>query len=446
MNKGIVWVLAGLLVGVLALMGGRETAVSATPEAIAASFNWSTPQNLSTGIVNAKRPALAAAPDGQQIMVAYSQQTGDNIPADIYYVASSNRGASWTSPAPILVSPGVQSSQVHLDVTESGVGHAAWREGNGLAYANSTNWNTSLRTLSSPFGSPGVTTPTIVVSGNAIYLVWSEGDGNSGDPVRQALNIYFRRSLNGGSTWENAIDLSNNFFDSVSPAIALDGVGNIHVVWQEQDRFDPAFGPSGGIVHNISYRKGTLSGGTINWSTRIKLSEAVSISTPFTVAEPDIIIHNNQPQVSFSVIYGTEQQFIYHVACDANCDQLGNWESSNNISGSALYVNVSPVDLAANIVSYGQCALVFFDGATSDNLDDNEQIWSTNSCGNWSSGSLRGEETPASIRTLRPSADSPDGWWLYLAYEEVIRVDGSNANQVMFMRTKPNLYLPIIRK
>jgi hypothetical protein len=58
------------------------------------------------------------------------------------------------------------------------------------------------------------------------YVAWKDlSTGN--------YEIFFSRSNDGGHTWSNELNLSNNSADSVKPSIELDEDGNIYVLWFE---------------------------------------------------------------------------------------------------------------------------------------------------------------------------------------------------------------------
>lgn len=73
---------------------------------------------------------------------------------------------------------------------------------------------------------PGASlTPKIAVDGSAVYIVWSDrAPGNE--------EIYFKKSTDGGVTWQDAQRLTSNAGSSVSPAVAAEGL-NVYVVWAD---------------------------------------------------------------------------------------------------------------------------------------------------------------------------------------------------------------------
>ena len=112
--------------------------------------------------------------------------------------------------------------------------HVVWTDdtpGNfDVFYRRSTDGGASfiepIKNLSSSEESSGI--PAIAVSGNNVHVVWDEIIDSFTN-----IEIFYRRSTNGGSTFPNFIaDVSNNDGFSVDPAIAAVG-NNIHVVWED---------------------------------------------------------------------------------------------------------------------------------------------------------------------------------------------------------------------
>ncbi|MCI0414919.1 glycoside hydrolase [bacterium] len=84
-----------------------------------------------------------------------------------------------------------------------------------------TTWNARRRLSQSPHENQF---PAIAVSGANVYVVWFENDNNS-------FHIYFRQSPDLGATWLPPVRLSQSGA-SAYPSIAASG-SNLHVVWGE---------------------------------------------------------------------------------------------------------------------------------------------------------------------------------------------------------------------
>ena len=85
--------------------------------------------------------------------------------------------------------------------------------------------------LSNNFGYSGLPALAVDGSGN-IDVAWC-------DDTQGNFEIYFIRSTDDGASWSEAVNISNNSGFSLYPAIAVDGAGNINVVWCEYTPGNP---------------------------------------------------------------------------------------------------------------------------------------------------------------------------------------------------------------
>jgi hypothetical protein len=141
---------------------------------------------------------------------------------------------------------------------------------NQIYYKNSTNggtnWTTKRLTWWSTTDSKY---PDIAIDSNEdIHLVWN-GDipGNS--------EIYYKKSIDGGSTWTGLKKLTSNKGYSLYPSIATDTNNNIHVAWRDS---------TSGYTE-IHYMKST-DGGTTWTPTRLTWIKSFC-------AAPDIVTDSN---------------------------------------------------------------------------------------------------------------------------------------------------------
>ena len=71
--------------------------------------------------------------------------------------------------------------------------------------------------------------PQIAINGNNVYIVWADNTSLNRD-------IYFISSTDGGQTFGDVINLSNNTADSYNQEISVSG-DNVYVVWQDAQKF-----------------------------------------------------------------------------------------------------------------------------------------------------------------------------------------------------------------
>jgi hypothetical protein len=94
----------------------------------------------------------------------------------------------------------------------------------------------------------------LAASGNNVYVVYTDSGSGRGD-------IFFRRSTDGGATWKPGVNLSNNFAQSNSPDVAASG-SNVYVVWSNW----------GGAGEYEIFFKRSLDSGT-TWKANVNISK-----------------------------------------------------------------------------------------------------------------------------------------------------------------------------
>lgn len=413
------------------LLHQSATAEPAAPET---SPEWMNPTMVSTNSpYGAKRPFMAAAPNGKTIMIVYNRQmSGNDNDRDPYYSLSTNNGNTWSSSAAIHNSPGTSSDSVKVNVVfdSTNKAHAVWTEDLDLKYAGQNSWPTNNggnppQTLSSPTLSPGASDAVIVASGNnTLDVVWSEPDSGG------AVQINHARSTNGGASWPIKGPVADTPPTSRVPAVAVEA-GVIHVVWEENE-----------IPNSVIYyaRSTSITSSSVTWSAPVPISDQ---SNPQANArQPRIIADGNTLHVSFTDYISQNSQSVHHLQCSAQCTTPGNWSnpSSNPVSGQLVGANAnSPYDVFGDLAQHGRCTYLYFHGTTTTN---NEIILGVNSCDGWT-GSARDEVTTTQTQSLAPNLAGHNDWWLYLTFEAGT-ADG--IHQIYFVRNKPGLYLPVIQK
>jgi len=165
--------------------------------------------------------------------------------------------------------------------------------------------------------------PAVAVSGSNVYVVW---DDNT--PVN--TEIYFRRSADGGVTWEKQVRLTSNDGASWRPAVAASGA-NVYVVWQDETPGN----------HDIYLRKSGDNGETwqaekrlVNNTGESKSPQIAAIASKVYVVWQDDTPGNNEIYLRKSVDNGNTW---------ANAKRLTNnigssWGPSVAVSGTYVYV------------------------------------------------------------------------------------------------------------
>jgi hypothetical protein len=415
----------------LILLPYSVVAVPTEPAAPEGSPNWSDLAAELTNSTNtpngATLPFVESAPNGKTIIVAYIKRITSETDSDPFFVRSTNNGQTWSAPAPIHQSAGINAFHAFVEYDANNAAHAVWIENeNQLAYKKETAWGSGSFTKISE-GLIAVDTPQIFATGNGtLDLIWTQNNGAN-------PNVYHARSNNGNTatpTWPIKGLIQATAGESKNPSLAVDASGNIHVVWEEQDPLAPT-------TADIYYVRGSVSGSTVTWSSPIQISDK---SAPTNAREPDLIVEGNTIHVIYTDRVDENTQFIHHIECDSNCTTLAGWNSDGNVSGQKVGANTSdPFDVISTLTQFGGCTLVYFHGTVSGLPDKNETIWGVNNCEGWTAN--RDQVTTTDVRSINPNITVQNDWWVYLVYEEV-----GATHQIRFVRNKPGLYLPVIQK
>jgi hypothetical protein len=417
----ILMTLLTLLVPAVAVRGddavaGRDDDADA-PEPLD-NINWGTPIHISTtSPAGAFRASLAQSPDGT-LLVAYSHVTGGV--QNPYFRRSYDGGVTWSAPAPIFNSPH-DLRQVEVAYNNNNVAHAVWRDGSTLQHATEGAWPNGADTIITT--SDVVLDPALAVGAdNVLHVVWAQGSNLHG--------IHYSRSNDGGATWTTPLALTDDTRHSASPAIAVDGSNNVHVVWEER-LFDINLMA---YRYEIRYLKGTKSGpNAYNWDAN---PTVLSPNDLRTSKRPSIIAEGTTVHVSFARVETNEQQYPYYTRFET----VSGWTVPFDVSrGHPVSVNSNaPFYLVSSLALCNEGLYIYYHGASIAN--GKEQIWGVNSVDNWVS---RDAVTSPDERNINPSLVCYDGN-MQLAYERMLL---ATVNHQIYFSTSSNvnaIFLPTI--
>jgi hypothetical protein len=286
------------------------------------------PDNISANHETSLLPSMAVGSTGS-INVVWSDSTPGNH--DIYFCQSSDSGMSWSRGVNISATA-KDSMNPAIAVDGAGNIDVVWEDstpGNYDIYFcqstdNGLNWS---RPLNITNNSKDSANPAIAADGAGnINVVWE--DNTSGKHV-----IYFSQSTDGGLNWSQALNVSDSSRSSLNPAVAVDGAGNINVVWE-----DSAPGK-----YNIFYSRSTDSG--VSWSSGVNISASSKASWSPAVGVDSAGNINVAWTFYHSIPVNTEIYFSRSI------DNGVSWSQAVNISASSnRSINPSmAVDRAGNI-------------------------------------------------------------------------------------------------
>lgn len=183
---------------------------------------WGPELRLSRRSLPAGNPAVAAA--GGAVYAAWHGLRDGSL--GILFRRSLDRGATWSREAALAFPPtGAANPAI---AAAAGRLHVVWadrRHGQAEVYTRRSTdggvtWEPEQLLSEVPYES---WVPTVEAAGEAVYVAWVDyRDGNEEE--------YFRRSTDGGATWEPAVRLTRDAADSWAPSLAVAG-RTVHAVW-----------------------------------------------------------------------------------------------------------------------------------------------------------------------------------------------------------------------
>jgi hypothetical protein len=166
------------------------------------------------------------------------------------------------------------------------------------------------------------TDPRIAVHHNNVYLVWIDDTTGNGD-------IYFKRSVDNGTTFGSTENLSNNPGNSTNAQIAL-SQDNVYLVWSDDTS------GNGDIYFKRSVDNGTTFGSTEN----------LSLNNTSLSSGPQVSTSGNNVYVVWQDIASGKNAIFYRQSNDTGVTFRGVRELSKTISvngESALYPRISAI-------------------------------------------------------------------------------------------------------
>jgi hypothetical protein len=189
--------------------------------------SWEEALHLSQGFELAEHPAIASS--GQTVLVAWHGREPGAQGFEVFLRRSTDGGRSW-EPAEALtashaaahasISLSGQRAQIVWGDTRSGFTEIVTRHSSdsGASWEDERQLSAGRRAAS--------WVPTVEIAGESVHVAWVDTqDGNEEE--------YYRRSTDGGLTWEPVRRLTRNGANSWAPSIASSGK-HVHLVWFDQ--------------------------------------------------------------------------------------------------------------------------------------------------------------------------------------------------------------------
>ena len=184
-------------------------------------------------------PTLAVRAN-EQIYVVYISLK----PRDIFFTRSLDGGVTWSKPINLSINPG-DSVWPTIAITPQGIIYVAWGDDTEgqydvfLRYSTDTGntWSPTRNITAQVKGQDRL--PSIAVDTNGtLYAAWAhKGRHSEAGVVTIEREVFLQYSQDGGATWSAPYSVSRvpSLSDIMRPELAIDPVGNLYVIWEEED-------------------------------------------------------------------------------------------------------------------------------------------------------------------------------------------------------------------
>jgi hypothetical protein len=283
--------------------------------------NWETDTRMTNASGDSWYPSISLS--GLFVHVVWMDTRDGNT--EVYYKRSTDEGVSWEADVRLTNNT---SPSVHPSISVSGLEvHLVWRDYPGnyeIYYKRSidggANWGSDIRLTNNSATSYDA---SIAVSGQIVHVVWY--DERNG----LAEEIYYKRSEDGGASWGEDTRLTNNAGDSWAPSVSVSD-STVHIAWYDHrdanweiyykrstdggiswegdtrltndaaQKSNPSISVSDQVVNIVwednrdgnyeIYHKGSTDGG-INWGADYRLTNAALFSGRPSVAVSGSSLH-----------------------------------------------------------------------------------------------------------------------------------------------------------
>jgi hypothetical protein len=221
--------------------------------------------------IDAIEPQIAS--DKSNVYVIWSQGNFDQGLTDVFFKRSTDGGAAFDDIINLSNNPNSQSSLPTIALLDNDV-YTVWSDGpfnNGeVYYRNSADGGASFGdTINLSNDTGDSIRPEISVSDSNVFIVW-QNQAMKGD------NVFSKRSTDGGASFGDTINLSNNQGDSTNPEFSVNSSSSVYTVWQNQ--------ASNNKAHDILFKRSADSGASFGDTINLSNNQGDSTNPDITSA------------------------------------------------------------------------------------------------------------------------------------------------------------------
>lgn len=258
---------------------------------------------------DALAPAIAVS--GSSIYVVWTYSSEDYETDDIYFKNSTNGGATWQAVKRLTYTTDLQYPDATPAIAVNGLNvYVTWHDNpssedlsDEIYFRKSTNggatWQATRRLT---YASGWSSDPDIAVNGLDIHIIWMS-----------SLELYHKKSTDAGATWTASRRLTWSAHYSVDPRIAVDSSGNLHMVFN---------GWVDGGMNEIFYKKSTDAGAT--WTSTQRLTW-----TAADTYEPVIAVDTSG---NLHVVWDDETPGNYEIYYRKSTNAGASWTASQRLT------------------------------------------------------------------------------------------------------------------
>jgi len=247
---------------------------------------WSEDVRLTEHERNDRKPRIATW--GNVVHLVWDKSLGEDYGyVEVFYMKSENNGWTWSEPVQLSEHEYPAWNQ-DIAVYEDTV-YVVWDQ-HGPAGAREIFFRRSLDGGDTWEEEQQITQPTgewkgrprVAVSecGATVHVVWMD-ERFRDDTTPPTIELYYKRSIDGGETWEGEKRLTEAPYGSGGHSLAVDG-STVHLVWMDERK--------GYELFDIYYRRSTDDGET--WDSEIALTDDGNRNSL-----PDVAVWEGNPHV-----------------------------------------------------------------------------------------------------------------------------------------------------